>query len=340
MTATGTAPQPPAFGSLYGDHMFCAEFQDGAWRRPEIRPFGPLPLSPSISGLHYGQAIFEGMKVHRSPSDDILLFRPADHARRLRRSAERMAMPPVPEALFLDGLRELLRRDADVVPAPDTGALYVRPVQFSTDPSIRVKPGDRYQFVVITAPMFAYFPASIDVLVSMRYVRAFPGGTGDVKPAGNYGPTLIVEAEARAAGCDTTMWLDGLEHRYVEECGVLNPFFVLGDRIVTPAPTGTILAGIVRDSAITLLRAMGHAVEERPIAIDEVAAAHADGRLRECFGTATAATLTHVGRIRYGDRDLVLPPVGERRIGPALRERLLAIMQGRARDDYGWVVKV
>jgi branched-chain amino acid aminotransferase len=328
------------FGSVYSDHMLVAEYQDGRWERCGIRPYGPLPLSPSISALHYGLSVFEGLKAHRSPRGDVLLFRPRENARRLRRSAARLAMPGVPESLFLDGLKALLRVDERWVPAHGSGALYIRPVLFSVDSSIRVRPAERFLFVVFTCPFAAYYTAAVDVLVTRRYVRAFPGGTGETKPAGNYAPTLVADLEARSHDCQSVLWLDGREQRYVEEAGVMNVFFVLDDRIVTPELGGTILPGVTRDSVITLMREMGHRVEERRIAIDEVVAAHREGRLRECFGTGTAATLSHVGRIHTGDDDLVLPPVEARTVGPVVRERLVAIMNGREPDPYGWLERI
>jgi branched-chain amino acid aminotransferase len=328
------------FGSVYSDHMLVAEFEDGRWGEPVVRPYGPLPLPPSISALHYGVSVFEGLKAHRSPEGEVLVFRPRDNARRLQRSAARLAMPEVPEALFMDGLKALLRLDQRWVPAHGSGALYIRPVLFSVDSSIRVKPAERFLFVIFTCPFAGYYGGAVDVLVTRRYVRAYPGGTGDTKPAGNYAPTFVADVEARTRGCQSVLWLDGREHRYVEESGVMNVFFVIGDRVVTPELGGTILPGLTRDSVITLLRAMGHHVEERRVAIDEIAAAHAAGRLRECFGTGTAATLSHVGRILNGSDELLLPPVEARTVGPAVRERLVAIMEGRAPDEHGWRERV
>ncbi|MFL5576544.1 MAG: branched-chain amino acid aminotransferase [Gemmatimonadaceae bacterium] len=333
------------FASVFSDHMLYAEYRDGAWQAPELRPYGPLPLAPSISALQYGVSAFEGLKAHRAPDGRVTLFRPTENARRLARSARRLAMPEVPESLFVDGLRALLRLDEGWVPPGDAGALYIRPTLFSIDESVRVKPAERFAFVIFTFPFGAYYAAPVDALVTERYVRAFPGGTGEVKPAGNYAPTLLADAEARDAGFGTVMWLDGLERRYVEECGVMNVFFVIADgadrvRVVTPAQGGTILPGITRDSALTLLRASGHTVEERRIAIDEVVEHHRAGGLLECFGTGTAATLSHIARIRWRDEDLVLPPVEARRVGPEVRERLVAIATGRTSDPYGWVVPV
>jgi branched-chain amino acid aminotransferase len=328
------------FSSVCSDHMLVAEYRNGAWSEPTIRAYGPLPLPPSISALQYGVSVFEGLKAHTTPDGALALFRPWENARRLNRSAARLAMPDVPEALFLDGLRELLRRDRAWVPAHDAGALYVRPVLFSIDESVRVKPAERYLFVIFTFPFGTYYATPVDVLVSDTYVRAFPGGTGAVKPAGNYAPALRADRDAQGAGLQTVMWLDGAERKYVEECGVMNIFFVIGDEVVTPRLEGTILPGITRDSALTLLRDMGLTVLERRVSIDEVIDAYDRGLLRECFGTGTAATLSHIRRIRYRDRDIVLPDVAERTIGPTVRNRLVAIATGVAPDPYGWVERL
>jgi branched-chain amino acid aminotransferase len=328
------------FGSVFSDHMFTTEFQDGRWSDGLIRPYGPIPLAPNISALQYGVSVFEGMKAHKSADGRPLLFRARENARRLQRSAARLAMPAVPESLFLDGLRELVRLDQAWIPTADMGALYIRPVLFSVDPSIRVKPADRYQFIIFTAPFGAYFSAPIDVLVSERYVRAFPGGTGDTKPAGNYAAALLADQEAREAGFDSVLWLDAQERRYVEECGVMNVFFVLGEDVVTPSLTGTILPGITRDSVITLLRDLGHRVKEGRIPVDELLKSYERGELRECFGTGTAATVSHIRRIRYKDRTLELPPIEQRKVGAVVREKLLAVMTGREPDPHGWVERI
>jgi len=328
------------FGATFSDHMLSVEFEEGRWSDGLIRPYGPIPLPPSISALQYGISVFEGMKAHKSPAGRPLLFRPRENARRLQRSAARLAMPAVPESLFLDGLRELVRLDQAWIPPAKMGALYIRPILFSVDPSIRVKPADRYQFVIFTSPFGAYFSAPVDVLVSERYVRAFPGGTGDTKPAGNYAAALVADQEAREAGFNSVMWLDAQERRYVEECGVMNVFFLLGEDVVTPSLSGTILPGITRDSVITLLRDLGYRVKEDRISMDELLKSYERGELRECFGTGTAATVSHVRRIRYKDRTLELPPIEHRKVGAAVREKLLAVMTGREPDTHGWVESI
>ena len=328
------------FSTMFSDHMFCAEFQDGRWSEGRIQPYGPIPLTPSITGLHYGISVFEGMKAYKTADGHPLLFRPSENARRFQRSAARLALPTVPETMFLDALRELVRLDRAWIPPAEAGALYIRPIIFSTDPSIRVKPAEQCLFIIFTFPFGAYFSAPVDVLVSERYVRAFPGGTGDIKPAGNYGAALLADQEARNAGCSAVMWLDAVEHRYVEECGVMNVFFVIGDEVVTPSLSGTILPGVTRDSVITLLHDMGYSVKEERISIDDVFRYHDKGELQECFGTGTAATVSHVGRIRYRERSIELAPVEKRKVATAVRERLLGVMTGRDPDPHGWVEKL
>ncbi|HEY8227264.1 MAG TPA: branched-chain amino acid aminotransferase [Pyrinomonadaceae bacterium] len=328
------------FGTLFSDHMLIAEFRNGAWSEPVIKPYGPLLIPPNISALQYGISVFEGLKAHRSPSGEILIFRPHDNARRLNRSAARLAMPNLPEEFFVDGLRELLRLDQRWVPSSDQGSLYIRPTFFSIDESIRVKPAEQYMFVIFTCPVGSYFNAPLAVLITDEFVRAFPGGTGDVKPAGNYAPALLAEQNARAAGFHHVVWLDGIERRFIEECGVMNIFFVIDNRIITPSLSGTILGGMLRDSVLTLLRDLNLEIEERRISVEEVFAAHASGRLTECFGTGTAATVSHVKRIHYREQDLILPDVERRTVGPAVRQRLIDIMTGRAEDPYGWTDRV
>lgn len=325
------------FGTIFSDHMLTAEFHDGRWSDGRIQPYGPISVAPSISALHYGIAVFEGMKAHKSAGGRPLLFRPRENARRFGRSAARVALPAVPEQLFLDGLRELVRLDQAWIPPAEQGALYIRPLLFSVDPSLRVKPAERCRFIIFTSPFGAYFSAPVDVLVSERYVRAFPGGTGDTKPAGNYAAGLLADQEAHEAGFHSVLWLDAQERRYVEECGVMNVFFVVGEDVVTPPLSGTILPGVTRDSVIALLRELGYRVREDRLPIDELLRSHERGELRECWGTGTAATVAHVGRIRYKDQTLELPPIEQRKVGAAVREKLLGVMTGREPDRRGWV---
>ena len=329
------------FSTVFSDHMFVAEYRDGSWVNAEIKPYGDLPLAPNISALQYAVSIFEGLKAQRLPDGQVALFRPTENAKRLNRSAARMSMPRVPEDFFLEALRTLVRLDADWVPAAGNGALYIRPTFFSIDPSVRVKPADRFLLVIFTFPFGTYYSAPVDALVTERYVRAFPGGTGEVKPAGNYAPAMAADLEAREAGCATALWLDGVERKFVEECGVMNIFFVIDDsegrRVVTPPLGGTILPGVTRDSALALIRDMNIPVDERRIEIDEVIARSRDGTLKECFGTGTAAILSHLRSIQYRSETIMFPSTDERPVGTAVRDRLIAIANGTTPDTFGWL---
>lgn len=329
------------FSSIFSDHMFVAEYRDGAWGQAVVRPYGPLALPPNISALQYAVSVFEGLKAQRLPDGQVAMFRPSENAKRINRSAARMSMPPIPEEFFMAALRTLVRTDLAWVPPAECGALYIRPTYFSIDPSVRVKPAESFLFVIFTFPFGAYYSAPVDALVTERYVRAFPGGTGDVKPAGNYAPALAADLEAKEAGCATVMWLDGVQRKYIDECGVMNVFIVLEDGdgpcVVTPPLAGTILPGVTRDSALALIRDMGIRIEERPIAVEEVLAANSVGSLRECFGTGTAATLSHIRSIQYRGETILFPSTEERPIGTAVRDRLIAIAKGLSPDTFGWL---
>jgi branched-chain amino acid aminotransferase len=329
-----------SFGSVFSDHMLIADYLDGGWRNVGIEPYGPIPMPPSISALQYGISAFEGHKAFRTVQGEIFLFRPRDNFERLRRSCRRLALPVVPEEIYLEGLRQLVRTDRDWVPGPEEGSLYIRPCIFATDENIRVRPPSTCRFVIFTCPVGQYYAEPLKLLATDEYVRAFVGGTGDVKPAGNYAPTLLAEKDAQSRGYQSVLWLDGMEHRYVEEAGVMNIFFVIDGRVITPSLGGTILPGITRDSVIKLTEAMGVPVEERPISMEEVVEAHDAGRLHECFGSGTATTIAHIIQIGYQERSLTLPPVENREIGPAVLERINGLRMGREEDRFGWMVPI
>ncbi len=326
------------FGTIFSDHMLLADYQDGKWCDPQIVPYGPMSMLPSLTALHYGQSIFEGLKAHRTASGRIALFRPRDNCLRLNRSAARLAMPNLPESLFLDGVAELVRRDQKWVPKPEQGSLYVRPVYFATDAALVVRPASTYRFVVFTCPVGPYFAEPIHLIVEERYVRAFPGGTGDIKAAGNYAGSLLAARESQELGFHNVLWLDGRERRFVEESGLMNIFFVIEGVVITPPLSGTILPGVIRSSVLTLLLAMGIEVDERPIAIDEIVAADQSGRLDEAFGVGTAATVAQVEQIRYRNRDVRLSIGPHASVAVNVRARLDAIRTGLQPDTHGWLM--
>ena len=328
------------FGKVFSDHMLVADFRNGEWQPAEILPYGLLSLSPAATVLHYGQSIFEGMKAHRNVRGTAVLFRARDNFVRMNRSAERMVMPQIPESLFLDGLRELIRVDAGWIPKQEGSALYIRPLLFANDDYIGVRPSDAYKFIIFTCPVGPYYSEPVKLWVTREYVRACEGGTGEAKTAGNYAASYYAAKQAQDRGYHNVLWLDGKEHRYAEECGTMNIMFVIDGVAVTPALSGTILRGVTRDSVITLLREMKVKVEERKISIEEIREAHQKGKLQEAFGIGTAATISPVAEIGSEDGVVRLPPVEERKVGPALLKRLEDIRHGRVEDPYGWMEEV
>jgi branched-chain amino acid aminotransferase len=297
-------------------------------------------MAPSTSALHYGQSVFEGFKAHRTVDGGVALFRAKDNFARLQRSAARFAMPAVPEAPFLDGLVELVRLDREWVPRREGGALYIRPIYFATDEALGVRPSKRYRLVILTCPVGPYFKEPVRVVAEEKYVRAFPGGTGDTKPAGNYGGSLLASGLAQKQGYHNVIWLDGREHRLVEECGMMNIFFVVRGTAVTPPLGGTILPGVTRDSLLTLLPEIGIPAEERPLPIDEVFAAFDRGEVSEAFGAGTAATVAPIELIAWRGREIRLAAGGPGSVAERARARLTAIRTGAVPDTHGWLMRV
>jgi branched-chain amino acid aminotransferase len=328
------------FGATFSDHMLVADWEAGSWRPPQIVPFGAISFSPALTPFHYGQAIFEGFKAHRTPSNGVALFRPRENFARMNRSAVRLAMPEIPEAVFLDGVTQLVRLDRDWLPHREGGSLYVRPVFFGVDDTLLVRPANRYRLIVMTCPVGPYFSQPIRLLAEERFVRAFPGGTGDSKAAGNYAGGLLAARLAQEQGFHNVLWLDGAERRYVEESGVMNVFFVLDGTAITPPLGGTILPGVTRDSALTLLRELGISVQERRITIAELLSAHTAGKLTEAFGVGTAAIVAPIACIRYRQRELQFPPAADSSVAARLRSRLVAIQTGREPDRHHWLLPV
>lgn len=333
-------PNNIQFGKLYSDHMLVAHYEHGAWQTAEIVPFGNISLNPATTFIHYGQSIFEGVKAYKDPNGDPIIFRHRDNFKRFNRSAKRMAMPAVPEELFVEGLQQLVDLDRDWIPDADGASLYIRPFMFATDEFIGVKPAEKFTFMIITSPAGLYYSKPVSIYVHDKYVRAFPGGIGFTKAAGNYGATMFPVSEIREKGYDQILWMDGLEHKYVQEIGTMNVFFVIGDKVITPNLSETILEGITRDSIITLLSERGITVEERPLSIDEILDAHKAGTLREAFGAGTAASISQIGDITYKETRMELPDVAEMEISNWLKKELSDIRYGRKEDTHGWLVKL
>ncbi|MBS1510407.1 MAG: branched-chain amino acid aminotransferase [Bacteroidetes bacterium] len=328
------------FGKYFTDHMLEVDYENGEWKNAEIKPYQPLLLEPSVAALHYGQAIFEGIKAYKNARGEAFIFRPYDNLKRFNKSAERLEMPQVPEELFIEGMRLLIEIDKNWIPSQPEHSLYIRPFMFASDEMIGVRPSEKYKFIIILSPTGPYYAAPMRINVEEKYVRAVSGGIGFAKAAGNYAGAMQATARAKQKGFDQVLWMDAIEHKYVQECGVMNVFFIIGNTAVTPGLTeGTILAGVTRDSAIALLREMGYTVEERAISIDEVMEAYKKGTLKEVFGTGTAATISKIKALNYKDFEMTFN-VDEWTACPEVKRRMDAIKYGREADRHGWMFKI
>ncbi|MBK7557290.1 MAG: branched-chain amino acid aminotransferase [Chitinophagaceae bacterium] len=328
------------FGKYFSDHMLEMDYEDGEWKNPEIKPYQPLLMDPSLAAIHYGQSIFEGIKAYKNEAGEAFIFRPLDNYKRFNISAERMQMPQVPEDIFMEGMRLLVELDKNWIPQQKDHALYIRPFMFSSDHMIGVRPSEKYKFMIILSPTGPYYSAPMRIYVEEHYVRAVPGGVGYAKAAGNYGAAMYATAEAKKKGYDQVLWTDAFEHKFVQECGTMNVFFIIGNKAITPGlETGTILAGVTRDSVITVLKEMGLDVEERRLNIDEIIEAHKAGQLKEVFGTGTAATISLIKELRYKDYVMEFD-VDTWKTAPAVKDQLNAIRYGQVPDNHGWMQKI
>jgi len=325
------------FGQVFSDHMLMANYSDGAWQTPKIVPYGDISISPALSALHYGQSVFEGMKAYRMVNGQIGIFRPHANFERLQVSCERMCMPTVPEDIFLDGLDELLRLDNKWVPNTEGSSLYIRPFMFATDPYVGIRPSENYIFCIFTCPVNSYYSEPVKVKIETHYSRAALGGTGSAKTAGNYAAALKPAKEAALQGYHQLLWTDAKEHKYFEESGTMNIMFVINGKLVTPALTDSILAGVTRDTIITLAKEFGMPVEERRVSVEEVMKAIEANELQDAFGAGTAAVVAPIAAIAYEDIEYALPPVAEREFSNRVREHLAAIRLGTVPDNHGWM---
>lgn len=326
------------FGKVFSDHMFVADYDNGEWQDLRIEPFGHFPMHPAMSSIHYGQSIFEGLKARKNDKGEIIIFRPDKNIERMNKSAVRMAMPEFPVDLFYQALDELLQLDQAWIPAGEGQSLYVRPFMFATDEFIGIRRSSKYKFIIFTSPVASYYSEPVKVYASDEYVRAFPGGTGYAKTAGNYARAIQPVEEINKRGYQQILWLDGIEKKYLQEIGTMNIFVVIDGKVLTPSlDEGTILPGVTRDSVITLLKEWGIPVEERRISIDEVADAHNSGVLEDAFGAGTAATISQIKAIGYKDDEFVLPSFEERTISKRLLEAITSIKDGKLEDTHGWL---
>ncbi len=332
------------FGIYFSDHIFVSDYADGKWDEGKIVPYGPMQMEPTNCTLHYGQSIFEGLKAFLDVKGGINIFRPGKNAARLNHSGSRVCIPAFDEQKLVDALKELVKLDKQWIPKQRGQSLYIRPVVFGTDNFLGVHASSTYRLIVITSPVASYYAEGLNpvkILVSSEYVRAVRGGLGTAKTAANYAASLLAGTLAKKAGYAQVLWLDGVSRHFVDEVGAMNIMFVIGDELITPSlEQGTILAGVTRDTVLTLARDWGLKVSERQITIDELIEAHKSGNLKEAFGTGTAAVISPVGLMHYNDTEMV---INDMKIGPIaqrLYDTITGIQYGEIEDTYGWNVHV
>ncbi len=334
-------PENLGFGIHFSDHMFLMDFTEGkGWHSPRIIPYQAFTLDPAAVALHYGQAIFEGLKAYRCKDGNIRFFRAMDNMKRMNRSAWRMCMPQINEEELLHAIRELVRIEQRWVPEGMGTSLYIRPFMIATEAFLGVRPAKEYLLSVILSPVGAYYAEGfnpVKIFVTDKFVRAARGGVGEAKTAGNYAASLMASEEAKKLGFTQVLWLDAAERQYIEEVGTMNIFFVLGDTLVTPALSGSILPGITRDSVLKLAKEWGIPTEERAITIDEVTEAAASGELKECFGSGTAAVISPVGSLYYKGTDYPINGGETGKLAHRLFNELTAMQYGEKEDPFGWV---
>ena len=326
------------FGRTFSDHMFVMDYENGEWTGAQITPYDKLALEPSCLVFHYGQAIFEGMKAYKDDHGAAWLFRPGANIKRFNRSAERMCMPTVPEDLFMEALKMLTHIEMDWIPQAEGHSLYIRPFMIATDEYIGVKASTKFKFLIITSPVGMYYPEPVKVKIERYFTRAVEGGAGFAKAAGNYAAAMYPAKKCQNEGYHQLIWTDAIEHKYIEESGTMNVMFVIGDTLVTPPVSSTILEGITRDSVLALARDYGMQVEERKVSVDEVIDAAKDGTLKEAFGTGTAATIAHIRSIASDGIEYELPDVRSRKFSNKVDRHLTDIKTRKAEDKFGWMV--
>ncbi|TAE20150.1 MAG: branched-chain amino acid aminotransferase [Bacteroidetes bacterium] len=328
------------FGKYFSDHMLVIDYVDGAWQEPKIMPYGPLSFNPSLIALHYGQAIFEGMKAYRTATGEVQIFRPWENAKRLNRSAVRMCMPEIPEELFMQGLTTLLQIDDAWVPTQDGSTLYIRPYMFGTDEILGVRPSDTYKFIIFTSPVGSYYTAPVKVKIETHFTRAVEGGIGSAKAAGNYAASLYPFKLAKEEGYDQIIWTDGKEHKHIEESGTMNLMFAIGNKIITATLGDSVLDGITRKSVLQLAREWGYEVEERKVSVLEIVEALEAGKLTEAFGVGTAATIAPIAAIGYAGKNYEVPTFREDGFALRVKKYLIDLCKGTETDTFDWIFQV
>ena len=327
------------FGTVFSDHMCICKYTNGIWGEMEIKPYGPLNVLPSLHSLHYGQAIFEGMKAYKGANDEAFLFRPEQNAKRLNKSAVRMCMPEIPEKMFLEGLHKLIRIDEKWIPNDGTASLYIRPFMYGSSNFIKASPSNDYTFIIITCPVQTYYTGEVHVKVELDYTRASAGGTGAAKAAGNYGASFYPAKMAQEEGFQQLIWTDGNNHQFIEESGTMNIFFKRNNELITPPLSDSILPGITRDSIIKLANHNGIECIEEKIDLEEMIKGYKSGSISEAFGVGTAAAVANITSITHKNQKLVFK-LNENGFAEKLKTNLQNIQFGRSEDPFGWRVKI
>jgi len=325
-------------GTTFTDHMFVCDYENGQWNNPRVEPLGMIPTHPAAMALHYGQAIFEGLKATMDTNGAPMLFRPNKNAERLNFSADRMGMPHFPEDLFVEGLKQLVAIERSWIPPKDGSALYLRPFMYADEPFIGMRAAINYKFIIIASPSGPFFTNRIKLYAETKYIRAAKGGTGEAKAAGNYAAAIRPSELAKERGYDQVLWLDARDFSYIQECGTMNIFFKVNGEFITPNLDGSILAGVTRMSVIDLLRNKGFKVTERPITIEEIIEASNNGSLEEAFGTGTAVAIAMIQEIGY--KDSIIEVSNESPIGQMILDTLNSLRSGKSEDTFNWMLRI
>jgi branched-chain amino acid aminotransferase len=332
------------FGDIFTDHMFMMDYEAGkGWFNPRIEPYGALSIDPAAMSIHYGQEIFEGLKAYRGKDGSIYLFRAKENYRRMNRSAVRLCMPQLDIDLVMEGTKKLILQDREWVPRSSGTSLYIRPTMLATEPHLGVRPASAYLFFIIIGPVGAYYKEGLNpvkIYVEDKYIRAALGGIGEAKTAGNYAASLLAAEEAKKKGFTQVLWLDAAHRKYIEEVGTMNMFFVIDNELITAPLTGSILPGVTRDSVIQIVKGWGLKVTEKSLPIDELLTAAGDGRLKEAFGTGTAAVISPVGQITYKGKDYIVAGGKMGDLSQRLYNEIVAIQYAEKADPYGWREKI
>lgn len=329
------------FGTYFTDHMFMMDYTEGVgWHDARIVPYAPIAMDPATMVLHYAQETFEGLKAYRNPKGEITLFRPEMNARRMINSNKRICMAELPEDMFVEAVEAIVKYEQDWIPTAKDTSLYIRPFMFASEASVGVHPAKSYTFVIILSPVGSYYPEGVNpvkIWVEDEYVRAVKGGTGFTKCGGNYAASIAAQVKAESHGYTQVLWLDGVHRKYVEEVGTMNVMFLIDDTVVTAPLEGSVLPGVTRDSIIHILKDWGYKVEERELSIDELMEAGRNGKLKEAFGTGTAAVISPVGQLYYKGEEIVINDFKTGELTQKLYDTLTGIQWGRLEDKYGWV---